>query len=209
MDAFSEKARDNILPLSRGRLFPAVFEEWRVTGKVKDFGAGVATCQLCEQERLRYHFEIENPATRRSMWIGSSCILRFGVPVYEGTRRLRGAQIQRKLTSLIDEVRYKASLAALRALVRKESNQILANALDYLQEHGSLSPKFAFVVLWRLKEHAIDHSPAFFKINLRRQKFMRDLEEMQPSRLRFLWPALTAAQRKKALSAGVAAPNDA
>ncbi len=147
MDAFSEKARDNILPLSRGTQFPAVFEEWRVTGQVKDFGSGVATCQLCEQERLRYHFEIGNPATRRSLWIGSRCILRFGVPVYEGTRRLRGAQVQRKLTSLINDVRYKAALAALRTLLRKEPNQILANALDYLPEHGSLSPKFAFVVL--------------------------------------------------------------
>jgi len=38
---------------------------------------------------------------------------------------------------------------------------------------------------------------------------MRDLEEMPSSRVRFLWPALTPAQRRKALAAGIAVPTDA
>jgi len=198
-DVYSERARDNILPLSQGKFFPAVFDEWRVTGQVKDYRDLVATCHLCEQERLRYHFEIANRFTRRTMWVGSSCILRFGVAVYEGSRRLTGKAVERKLASLIDQVRYDACLAALRALVRAERDTILENALDYLKNHGSLTPKFAFVVLWRLKEQGIDHSPSFFKINLRRQKYMRDMESMPASRVRMIWPALTAAQRKKAI----------
>jgi hypothetical protein len=207
-DAYSEKARSNILPLSRGAAFPAVFDEWRVSGEVRDYGSGVADCGLCDQERLRYHFRIDNRYTSKTLWVGSRCILRFGVAVYEGTRRLTGSQAERKLNELIEDARQRACLKALREVARKEANDILTNAISYFQEHGSLSPRLAFVVLWRLREHGIDHNPLLFKVNLRRQKYMRDLEEMPANKVRLLWPALSASQRKKAKEAGVAAPAD-
>jgi len=97
-------------------------------------------------------------------------------------------------------------MKALRKLVKAENNEILASALRFLAEHGSLSPRFAFVVFWRLQEHQIEHNPAFFKINLRRQKFLRDLEAMPLARVHVLWPALSGAQRRKAIGLGITPP---
>ncbi len=205
-DAYSESARDNILRASRGQQFPKVFQEWRVTGNLRDHAATVATCELCEQERLRYQFEISNDFTQQIMWVGSSCILKFGVPVFRDGLRVSGRAAARHLDELIIDFRTQACLSALRRLCSRETNQILENALDYFEEHNSLSPKFAFVVLWRLNAHLIDYSPSFFKINLKRQKFMRDLEEMPASRVRIIWPALSGAQRRRAIDSGVVPP---
>lgn len=202
-DIHSERARDNILPRSKGRLFPKVFEEWRVTGQVKDYGASAVTCELCEQEDLRYHFEIKNRFTFAVLWVGSSCILRFGVAVFHGSRRLSGKPAAKHLNKLIDDARHKAALGALRAVAKAEHHEILSSALDYFETHGSLTPKFAFVVFWRLQANGIEHNPAFFKINLRRDKYVRDLEAMEPSRRRRIWPALSSGQRRKLIESGV------
>lgn len=207
-DAYSERARENILAASRGKHFPGVFQEWRVSGRLRDYGSTVATCQLCEQERLRYHFEIVNDSTQQALWVGSSCILKFGVPVFRDGRRLSGRAAERRLDQLLLDFRTTACLRALRRLCDEEPNEILEHALDYFEEHHSLSPKFAFVVFWRLDEHGIDYSPSFFKIDLKRQKFMRDLEEMPASKVRLIWPALSPAQRSRARQAGVAHPQD-
>jgi hypothetical protein len=69
-----------------------------------------------------------------------------------------------------------------------------------------LTPKFAFVVFWRLKENKIDHHPSFFKISLRRDKYKRDLAQMPLKRVHMIWPALTSSQRKIAIKSGHTAP---
>lgn len=57
---------------------------------------------------------------------------------------------------------------ALQRLAISAQNPILSKALAYYQLSKNLSPKFAFVVFWRLKANQIDHSPSFFKVNLKR-----------------------------------------
>jgi len=98
---------------------------------------------------------------------------------------------------------------ALEKLAEAEGNDILSNALVFYKKNKYLTPKFAFVVLWRLQSNKIDHSPSFFKVNLQKDKYQRDLREMPLSRVHVIWPALSSAQRKKAIAMGHQAPNDA
>src|SRR3546814_13751215 len=41
--------------------------------------AADGTCELCGQQELRYHFEIENDETAGSLLVGSECIKRFEI----------------------------------------------------------------------------------------------------------------------------------
>src|SRR6266566_1124058 len=200
MSSHLEAVRRNILPLSKAHTLPGAFREWQFSGKTRDHEGSIATCELCEQEELRYQFEITNSGTHRRLWVGSQCILKFGVAVYEGAARLTPTQTKKKLTSLMAQMRLESCLKALHRLADAEDNDILRNALQYYKEHNHLTPKFAFVVLWRLAEHQIDHSPSFFKISLRRDKYQEDLRNMPSARVHRIWPALTISQRKLAVS---------
>ena len=102
----------------------------------------------------------------------------------------------------MQQMRLQSCIKALEMLAAKEGNDILSNALTFYKKNKYLTPKFAFVVLWRLQSNGIDHSPSFFKVNLQRDKYQQDLREMALSRVHVIWPALSSAQRKKAIAMG-------
>lgn len=206
MATYPQRVRDNILPLSVGSTLPEAFEEWSFTDRTVDYEHATETCELCDQEELRYHFEIKNALTHRCLWVGSQCILKFNLSVFEQGRKLSSSDAKKKLDRLMQKMRLEACLRALERLTSSESNEILSNALTFYRTNKYLTPKFAFVVLWRLREHQIDHSPSFFKINLKKDKYKKDLREMPVGRVHILWPALTSAQRQVALSMGHTAP---
>src|SRR6185437_14628582 len=111
--------------------------------------APVETCELCDQEELRYHFEIRNAFTKKALWVGSHCILKFGLSVFEEGNRLSGKAAKRKLDCLMRQMRLNACIRALERVANAEDSPILANALEYYTKNKFLSPKQAFVVLWR------------------------------------------------------------
>src|SRR5256885_16481489 len=88
MQSYPQRVRDNILPLSVGSTLPEAFEEWLFTDEVIDHDHKDEICELCEQDGLRYHFRIKNQLTHHHLWVGSHCILRFNVSVFEQGRRL-------------------------------------------------------------------------------------------------------------------------
>lgn len=202
MSSYPQRVRDNILPLSVGATLPEAFEEWSFTEQTVDHEQPVETCQLCEQEALRYHFEIKNALTQRVLWVGSQCILKFNLSVFEQGKRLSVDDAKKKLDRLMQQMRLQSCIKALEMLAAKEGNDILSNALTFYKKNKYLTPKFAFVVLWRLQSNGIDHSPSFFKVNLQRDKYQQDLREMALSRVHVIWPALSSAQRKKAIAMG-------
>lgn len=206
MATYPQRVRDNILPLSVGSSLPEAFEEWSFTDKTVDHEHATETCELCNQEELRYHFEIKNALTHKCLWVGSQCILRFNLSVFEQGRKLSSSDAKKKLERLMQKMRLEACIRALERLTSSESNEILANALAFYRAKKYLTPKFAFVVLWRLREHRVDHSPSFFKISLKKDRYKRDLSEMPAGRVHIVWPALTSAQRQVALSMGHTAP---
>lgn len=198
MEHYSQRVRESILPLSVGDTLPKAFEEWSVTDDVIDHETPRETCELCGQESLRYQFEIRNSLNGNTMWIGSQCILRFGVSVFESGRVLAHDEAKKKLHRIMDQMRQDSCIRALENLAASEESDILSNALDYFKKNKYLSPKQAFVVLWRLKRHNIDHNPTFFKIDLKHDRFKAQLREMDESRVHVLWPALSASQREMA-----------
>lgn len=207
MKTYPQRVRDNIIPLSIGSTLPEAFEEWSFTENTEDHEQPIETCQLCEQEALRYHFEIRNSLTKRTLWVGSQCILKFGLSVFESGRRLSESDAKKKLERLMQQMRLESCVRALEKLAAAEQNEILSNALVYYRTNKYLSPKFAFVVLWRLQSNKIDHSPSFFKINLKRGKYQRDLAAMKQSHVHTIWPALSSSQREMATNMGHVAPN--
>jgi hypothetical protein len=204
--SYPQRVRDNILPLSVAATLPEAFEEWSFTENTVDHEHPTEQCQLCEQEQLRYHFEIRNSLTRKTLWVGSKCILQFGVSVFDDGVRLSPAGAKRKLDRLIQQMRLKSCIGALEKLAKAEANEILDNALAYYRKNKTLTPKFAFVVLWRLGLHHIDHSPSFFKISLKRSKHQDDLRAMKLSHVHTIWPALSPSQRAMATQMGHTPP---
>jgi hypothetical protein len=207
MSTYPQRVRDNILPLSVGGTLPEAFEEWSFTERTEDHEQPIETCQLCEQEALRYHFEIQNSLTQKILWVGSQCILKFGLSVFESGRRLSESDAKKKLERLMQQMRLESCIRALEKLSIAEKNEILSSALTYYKKNKYLSPKYAFVVLWRLQKNRIDHSPSFFKINLKRDKYQTDLESMDLSHVHVIWPALSSSQRDMAIRMGHRAPN--
>lgn len=207
MRNYTQRVRNSILPLSVAATLPKAFEEWRFTGLTVDHGDACEVCELCGQEGLRYHFQIENYLTRNSLEVGSHCILDFDVGVYDGGVRLSAKEAAKVLNKRIQQMRVESCLAALSKLAEAEANKILRSALEYYRINKFLTPKFAFVVFWRLKRNGIDHDASFFKVSLKKQKYRDDLAAMDTSKVHFFWMALTAAQRKMAIEMGHIGPN--
>lgn len=202
MNAFSDRVAANVLPCSHSQTLSDALKEWSVTDVMKDHEHATETCELCDQEALRYQYEIANVFTRRTLWVGSSCILRFGVSVRENGVVLSGKSAERKLDRLLQNTRQATCIRSLETLAQSDSDQRLVGALAYYRKNKYLSPKYAFVVLWRLQVEKIDHSPSFFKISLRRSQHKDDLRAMQLSKVHLIWPALTSSQRTTAIAMG-------
>jgi hypothetical protein len=206
MTRYTQRVCDSILPLSVGDTLPKAFEEWYFTEEIIDHEEPIETCELCGQKELRYHFKIQNDLTGNTLWVGSHCILKFDVAVFEDGRRLTAAEATKKLHKLTEKMRLDSCIKALQKLATAENNQLLQSALEYYQRNKKLTPKFAFVVFWRLKANNIDHNPSFFNITLKKQKFMGDLREMETARVHFFWAALSASQRRLAIELGHTPP---
>ena len=190
------------MPLSVGDTLPKAFEEWSVTEQVVDHETPHETCELCGQESLRYHFEIRNTITRHTLWIGSQCILKFGLSVFENGRILSPENAKKKIQRIMEQMQQDACIRALTKLALEEKNEILTNALAYFKAHKYLSPKQAFVVLWRLNTHRIEYNPSFFKVDLKHARFKAQLGEMESSKVRLIWLALSSSQRAIAIRFG-------
>lgn len=203
---YPQRVADNILPLSIASDLPEAFKEWYFTEYTIDHESPNEECKLCDQEELRYHFEIKNKHTKHTMMVGSQCILKFQLQVYENGNLLNVKGAKKKLESLKAKMRLESCIKALAKVARIENNDILHNALNFYQKNNYLTPKFAFVVLWRLQKNKIDHSPSFFKINLRKDKYKSDLKHMELSRVQLIWSALSSSQRKIAEQYGHVAP---
>lgn len=206
MSTYPQRIADNILPLSLAGSLPEAFKEWYFTENVEDHEIATEDCELCDQEQLRYHFEIKNRHTDHRLWVGSSCILKFQVQVFESGVLLDAKSSEKKLNKIKQKMRLDSCIKALRALAASENNDILSNALDFYLKNKYLTPKFAFVVFWRLSSNKIDHSPSFFKVSLKKDKYKRDLASMPTDRIQMIWPALSSSQRKVAIGYGHSAP---
>ncbi|MDK1286271.1 hypothetical protein [Pseudoalteromonas umbrosa] len=193
--------------MSESTTLHEALQEWYFTENLQDHGKPIEDCELCNQEQLRYHFEIKNRNTFNCLWVGSSCILKFQVQVFDKGVLLNIDGAKKKLNALTLDMRLDTCIKALVELAATESNNILKNALEFYKRNQFLTPKYAFVVLWRLKINNIDHSPSFFKVSLKKDKYKKDLADMPLDRVHVIWSALSSSQRNLAISYGHSIPN--
>ena len=207
MDRYTQRVQANILPKSIAQSLPAAFREWHWTGSTEDHEQATETCQLCEQESLRYHFEIKNDITSETLEVGSQCILRFDVGVYEGGKRLSPKDAKAKLNATLRKMQHQACVRALQQVLLQEPNAILQSALARYEANQPLSPKQINVVFWRLSTHHVEFNPSFFKVDLSKQRSKDDLKAMPDFARRRVWTAMTSAQRKGAERYGTTPPS--
>ncbi len=208
MSTYPQRVADNILPLSISGALSDAFKEWYFTENIEDHEVSNEDCELCNQEQLRYHFEIKNRHTYQHLWVGSSCILKFQVQVFNNGILLDAKGSKKKLNELKQKMRLDSCINTLKILASSEINNILSNALEFYLKNKYLTPKFAFVVFWRLSSNKIDHCPSFFKVSLKKDKYKSDLREMQQDRVHLIWPALNSSQRKLAIKYGHTTPTN-
>ena len=185
------------------------FQEWSFTGTQTDHEEPSQVCELCGMTGLRYHFQIEHESSGETMEVGSECILRFDIAYYENGRRIDDkAEIRRSLGKRVKEMQRRAAIAALDRLADLEGNDMLKIAADKMRNEQPLPPKLASTVLWRMSNRRIDHQPSTFKVRLTRDADKAALKQMavEEWRVRYLWPALTSAQRETAKRLGVKPP---
>ena len=85
------------------------------------------------------------------------------------------------------------------------SHCILKFDVAIVQEGRRLTPQEAKRRLTELT-NGIDHQPSFFKVELKRQQHIDDLQSMPTGRVHRFWAALSPAQRKKAIALGHTPP---
>jgi hypothetical protein len=202
VDDYPRRVVENILPLSLAGSLPAAFREWYFTGSTIDHETAEETCRLCDQQGLRYHFEIRNEHNGYRLDVGSECILKFKLTAVDAGRRLDPDETKQYLAERMRQMRLESCLRSLERLAKAEDSNILANALAYYRTHKALTPKFANVVFWRLEANAIDHDARFFKVRLDRAQYVEDLRAMPRRNVLRIWKALSPSQRRKAETLG-------
>jgi hypothetical protein len=81
------------------------FTDWVFTEKVQDRGSARACCGLCDHRNLRYIFEVRNRRNGHRMWVGSSCILKFGLAVMQDGKKLSDDEARAKLRRLTRQMK--------------------------------------------------------------------------------------------------------
>ncbi len=202
MTTWAERAAAAILPHSQALSLAAALKEWAYTGRFFDLEATDGTCELCGQQELRYHFEIENRLTGATLLVGSECIKRFDITgVDDQGRRLTadetGKLVDRHRRGLVEDARKRRVMTALLRLEQKVLDFEAKSFLDFVDDKGAFTPKQVAMLFWRLGSAGVEYRPTDWKVRLRRDSDYGQLRTMKIAALNRVLPALTPPQRKR------------
>jgi hypothetical protein len=202
MSNWAERAAAAIIPLSRASVLAAALKEWAYTGRFFDLEATDGTCELCGQEDLRYHFEIENEVTSSSLLVGSECIKRFDIGgIDERGQRIDAADtgklVDRHRRGLVEDARKRRVMTALLRLEQKAHDFEAQSFLAFVDDKGAFTPKQVAMLFWRLGSAGVEYRPMDWKVRLRRDSDYGQLRHMKTAALNRVLPALTTVQRKR------------
>ena len=165
--AWTAKAIANLLPLSVSPELAEALREWAYTGNSTDYGQPEETCQLCDHEDLRYHFEIANRLTAHRLWVGSKCIQRFEIDGYE--------QVKVDLAGLIKSAEERRVRELLVTVADRTEGRV--DLVAMWEERGGISPRQALRLAkacWRLHITPV----SFPKVRLQRHSDRTELRRM-------------------------------
>ncbi len=167
MTAWTAKAAKNLLPLSVASELADALQEWAYSGNSTDYGQPEETCQLCDHEDLRYHFEIANKQTGHRLWVGSKCILRFEIAGYE--------QVKVDLAKLIREAEDRKIRALLVDVAARTEGRV--DMLRLWAQRGGLPPREALRLIKACYRLNIEPE-AFPKVRRQRASDRKELARM-------------------------------
>lgn len=202
MTGWAERASASLLPLSRASTLAAALREWAYTGRFFDLEGTDGVCELCGQQELRYHFEIENAATDASLLVGSECIKRFEIGgIDERGRRLdakdTGKLVDRHRRGLVEDARKQRVMTALLKLGQKAPDFDARDFIAFVDDRGAFTPNQVAMIFWRMGSAGVGYRPGDWKVRLRRDSDIGQLRTMKPAAFKRVLAALTTAQRQR------------
>ncbi len=201
MKRWGEASKTNLLSLSKEQQeFELALREWEHTGIVKDHLSATELCQLCEHSNLRYHFEILNRVTQATLQVGSSCIHKFDITVYDdGGNELVGKAKSEKLDAEISEKHREMMLEPLRSLWQADesSQDFIQLAVSSFNERSGFSPENLLKLFRLMEKHQIEYARQIYKVVLRSNQDKNELFAMKEDQLEFIWPGLSSSQRQR------------
>lgn len=200
MSAWIEAVERNLIPLSKSQRLNEALEEWYYTGNNEDYEAPEERCQLCEQEDLRYHFEIENHRTHGVLWVGSKCIERFSIRAMGPHGHLLDVDESAKVVradraKLIKSAEEKAVRRLLTELKEQDEKFPIESLQAYYETRGAFTPNQLALIVWRLQENDLSGRGFGLKMTIKRDREKSQLHSMKAWQLKRLLPYMTTAQR--------------
>ncbi|MDP3794592.1 MAG: hypothetical protein Q8R13_01535 [bacterium] len=136
------------------------------------------------------------------MYVGSVCILRFQIPVYDkyGTRYDNQQDIEQQLQSDIRQSLVESHIASVTGslieLARVDKAFDFQSLIRHYKWFGAFTPKQMSVVASGLMKYEIPHAPASFKVTIRHKQHKEDFLAMPPWKFKRMEKYLTPYQRQ-------------
>jgi hypothetical protein len=199
MNSF-ETAQNNLLSLSKAnRDYDVAVTEWDYHGDFHDNVVSSASCELCGQQNIRYEFQIVNRHNRNTLLVGSECITKFGITVYDDYgNRITGKSARARVASdkrkLVANAKTDSVINSLLTLASRDPIFEIQDFIRYYQERGAFTPKQLSLLMWRLNHFKVPHNKSHFKLTIRRDIEKRALLRLEEFKLVQIRPCMTAAQ---------------
>lgn len=168
---FNKSVSKNILANSQSKEFNNALREWSFTGKVNDYKARCLTCEMCEHEKLRYHFTITNCKTGIELNVGSNCILKFAnIRVIDRHGHVASGNVRNWVISdALTEHQKELMLSSLRELWRYSvhNRKYIEKHVGHYHKNNAFYPTALFYLFEDFERLNIDYDPDLFSVYLR------------------------------------------
>ena len=181
-------------------------EEWEFTGNVIDHEVTDRTCELCEGENLRYHFEIKNKDNNNELMVGSTCITKFDITIWDdqGNEILGSSKKNTFLNKEIQKKKREFVLNALRGIWRKSKGGVRyeVESLGKIYKEGkALSPDHAIRLIKILQRNDVLIPSSSVKVGLRDHYAIYQALSLVKEDQLLLLSFLTSPQKKRLIEA--------
>lgn len=197
-----ERIKKNVFPVSNEKYnIRKALDEWVYEGDMFDVEVPNEICELCDQQNIRYQFEIVNNQNSNSLLIGSECINRFNISVIDDSGSKLSTEDARKKVSkdrsrLVTEAKEKSVLNTLVTLATKDQEFNIESFIEYFKEKKAFTPNQLALLIWRLEKARIDFKRSHFKVTIRRNREKDQLLNLEEWKLRRIWDCLSNSQKQ-------------
>jgi hypothetical protein len=166
-----------------------LISQWLPTDEITEDGYCRGHCELCGKQHTRWGYGIENIHTKRNLSVGSSCIHKFFPELKGHIRQSKQRYIENKIKALLDEIGLREPWFKVK----------VDDFYSQYKDRKGFTPGQMALVGYRLKKYDLFHSTKWFKVTLRKAKYVDDVHGMEEWKRACVLPYLTSKQRQKLL----------